>query len=39
MCGIAGIFHCGTIKPVEPALLTELLSRPMDALVGVPEPR
>ena len=29
MCGIAGIFHCGTIKPVDPARV----ERMCDALV------
>ena len=29
MCGIAGIFHCGTVKPVDPARV----GRMCDALV------
>ena len=24
MCGIAGIFHCGTIKPVDPARVARM---------------
>ena len=26
MCGIAGIFHCGTIKPVDPARVERMSS-------------